>query len=313
MKFTLDELRYKQSRPLSEKIEMSQCVIETWWKHWDGKVYVAFSGGKDSTVLMDVVRGLFPEILGVFSDTGLEYPELKEHVKSFDNIKIIRPKMSYRQVVDKYGYAVVSKLVARFLWDVRNASDKNKNVVNLRLTGYTREGKYNPTMKLPEKWKYLIDAPFKINSRCCDILKKDPFKDFQKKSHLYPMTGVMASDSNLREQHYLTYGCSLFTAKSPICSPLSFWTEQDVLEYISTKNLKIPSVYGDIVRDDNGKLKTTGVHRTGCVWCLFGVHLEEKGNNRIQQLKKTHPKIYEYALNDVGLKEVLEYLGVDYE
>jgi 3'-phosphoadenosine 5'-phosphosulfate sulfotransferase (PAPS reductase)/FAD synthetase len=308
---TLAELKSKQSRPLAEKIEMSQCVIETWWKHWDSRVYVAFSGGKDSTVLLDVVRNLFPDTIAVYSDTGLEYPELKEHVKSYPNVKIVRPKLSYRQVVDKYGYAVGSKLVARFVRDIRHASEKNKNVVNLHLTGYNRKGEYVPSMKLAAKWMKLVDAPFEVSEKCCQILKKNPMQDFGKRTGLKPYTGMMASDSKLRERDYLNHGCSLYTAKHPICNPLSFWTEQDIFEYIVQRNLRIPSVYGQIIKDDNGKWKTTGVKRTGCVWCLFGVHLE-KGPNRFQQLKITHPKIYEYAIKDMGLGAVLDYIGVEY-
>ena len=66
-----------------------------------GAVFVSFSGGKDSTVLLKLVRELYPDVKAVFCDTGLEYPEIKQHVKSFDNVEIIRPKKTFKQVVEE--------------------------------------------------------------------------------------------------------------------------------------------------------------------------------------------------------------------
>lgn len=87
---------------------------------------------------------------------------------------------------------------------------------------------------------------------------------------------------------------------------MSFWTEQDVLEYIRRYKLDIAPVYGDIIWVDKkgqvtlpdakgAKLTTTGAVRTGCVFCGFGMHLE-KGESRFQRLKRTHPRLYEYAI-----------------
>lgn len=89
---------------------------------------------------------------------------------------------------------------------------------------------------------------------------------------------------------------------------MSFWTEQDVLEYIKRYNLPMASVYGDIMYEDEinqlafdsflakRKLQTTGCNRTGCVFCAYGVHLE-KGESRFQRLAKTHPKQYDFCIN----------------
>ena len=143
------------------------------------------------------------------------------------------------------------------------------------------------------------------------------------------MIGTMASESPNREQSWLQNGCNAFSAKTPTSQPLSFWTEQDILHYIKQYNMPYCPVYGEIrVKQDTDSiagqinmidylgcyepedtLKTTGCSRTGC---MFGCHLE-KEPNRFQRMKITHPKQYEYCMDKLGLKAVLEYIGVPYE
>lgn len=84
---TKEELKELQSKSLEEKIQISTARIIEWYENWEGQVFVSFSGGKDSTVLLDLVRKLYPDVEGVFCDTGLELPEIREFVKTKDNIK----------------------------------------------------------------------------------------------------------------------------------------------------------------------------------------------------------------------------------
>lgn len=107
-----EELEEMQRLPLQRKIQITTARIIEWYQHYDGKVYVAFSGGKDSTVLLDIVRRIYPDVPAVFSDTGLEFPEVREFVKSCENVTIARPEMNFRKVIEVYGYPVVSKRVA---------------------------------------------------------------------------------------------------------------------------------------------------------------------------------------------------------
>lgn len=109
----IDELHMLQGLPLKVKVEKTKQRIKEWVEYYgeDG-VYVSFSGGKDSTVLLKIVRELYPNIPAVFCDTGLEYPEIREFVKGFENVEWIKPKMNFRQVIEKYGYPMISKEVA---------------------------------------------------------------------------------------------------------------------------------------------------------------------------------------------------------
>ena len=111
-KHTISDLYQMQSLPLEAKIKMTERRLQDWYDYYEGQVYVSFSGGKDSTVLLHIARRLFPSIKAVFVDTGLEYPEIRDFVKSFDNVDWLKPKMNFRQVIEKYGYPFISKEVS---------------------------------------------------------------------------------------------------------------------------------------------------------------------------------------------------------
>ena len=118
---TITELRSMQSAPLAVKVMMTESRIRDWVRYFgeDG-VYVSFSGGKDSTVLLSIVREMYPEIPAVFVDTGLEYPEIRQFVKTWDNVTWIKPKMNFRKIIEKYGYPMISKDVSE---TVSNSSE----------------------------------------------------------------------------------------------------------------------------------------------------------------------------------------------
>ena len=117
---TVQELRIRQKLPLEAKIAMTKVRIREWVNYYgiDG-VYVSFSGGKDSTVLLHIARQIYPNIKAMFVDTGLEYPEIRQFVKTFDNVDWIKPKMNFKQVIEKYGYPFISKEVSECVWGAR--------------------------------------------------------------------------------------------------------------------------------------------------------------------------------------------------
>lgn len=114
------ELKSMQAAPLSVKVLMTKSRIREWVNEFgeDG-VYISFSGGKDSTVLLDLVRQDYPSVPAVFCDTGLEYPEIRQFVKTFDNVVWLKPEMTFKQVIDKCGYPFITKEVAECVYGAR--------------------------------------------------------------------------------------------------------------------------------------------------------------------------------------------------
>ena len=304
-KHTKYDLAQMQSLPLEVKVRMTEQRIREWYDHWDGQVYVSFSGGKDSTVLLHIVRSIYPDVEAVFVNTGLEYPEIQKFVMSFDNVTVLRPKMRFDEVIKTYGYPVISKEVSRKVGYYRKGAKwAQKFVEGTSLDAHGNKSRYCIT-----KWKPLASTDFLVTDACCSVMKKSPTKEYAKRTGKKPITAIIAEESLLREQSWIKHGCNAFDNKRPISNPMAFWTEQDILHYIKQHNLPIASVYGDVVYKDNPdqmrlddfgfdcgeKLTTTGCDRTGCIFCGFGCHLE-KEPSRFQRLKETHPKQYAYCI-----------------
>ena len=314
---TKEELRQRQALPLEAKVMMTENRIHEWQLSSElgyKTGVVSFSGGKDSTVLLHIARKLYPDIPAVFSNTGLEYPEIQSFVKKHDNVKIVRPKMQFSEVISTYGYPLISKEVASAVYYARRI-EVTKSVAPFRRNRLSNkenncdkedaQSVYNMSRYLP----LARDIPVPISHYCCQVMKKAPLKAFQKQSGLHPILATMADESRIRTQAWLRTGCNAFDGNSPKSQPMSFWTEQDVLMYIVENDIEIANVYGDIVSiDEQGneydprltlaegcKLKCTGCQRTGCIFCAFGAH-SERGETRFQRLARTHPRQYEYCM-----------------
>ena len=352
---TMDTRDAFATPPLKENEQIESSV--------DGQVYVSFSGGKDSTVLADLCARVCKEygwtLYLLFVNTGLEYPEIQKFVKTFAEwlrntykievvLDIVRPEMRFDEVLKKYGYPVISKEISKYIKEGRTALIKgNTDYYALqKLQGRLLDKDGNKSIYNCEKWEFMLDAPYKISNQCCDVMKKRPIKSYEKQTGKKPFIATLAAESLLRKQQWIRNGCNAFQKERPSSQPLSFWTEQDILHYIKKYEVPYCSVYGEIkvkasdneckgqtnlidflgCYEEQDSLETTGCDRTGCIFCMFGCHLE-KEPNRFQRLKQTHPRQYEYCINGgemvdgkwqpskegLGLGKVLDYIGVDYE
>lgn len=325
-KQTMNELRHLQSLSLDEKIVKSKQRIFEWYTHFHGQVYVSFSGGKDSTVLLHLVRQEFPDVPAVYSATP-DFPEIREFVSKQENVITVEPNLPYFQIVKEYGYPVISKEVSEAIYYARRggAAERErerestpfglgKETVNRRLTllgkrPLERGENYWENLKamvnmgdLPNtrclynktRWLPLAQMPFKISHYCCYVMKKLPLQKWQRQNKRYPILGSTTEESNLRTQSWLRHGCNAFDNKKKVSIPLAFWKEQDILQYIKRYDLEICSAYGDLIECDN-KLCYSKCQRTGCIGCAFG--MTQRGDrDRFLKLKETHPKQYDWLI-----------------
>lgn len=376
-KRTLDDLRQRQMYPLSMKVRLTLSRIREWVNEYgeDG-VYVAYSGGKDSTVLSHLVDEAFPgnQIPRVFVDTGLEYPQLREHVKKEPRAVWLKPEYTFKEVIEKYGYPFFAKETSEVCYQAKNylrkeakklgtpdmdlielAKSRDKWSMPYRVSimlgtfeSYwskkkaglmPKDGKESGAKRQQDRYQFMLNSPYDICHKCCDVMKKDPFHKYVKETGRYPMTGEQASESKLRTNAWLKNGCNGFDMKEPKSTPMAFWTEQDVLLYIKLHNIEICSVYGEVVTDyakegqlegqvsltdlsdeyglfdlGNPPLTTTGCKRTGCMFCGYGCQLEREGEGRFELMKKTNPKTYDYIMRPkeqggLNYKEVIDWIN----
>lgn len=335
---TKDELKQLQSLPLDMKIWRTKQRIREWVNHYgENGVYVSFSGGKDSTVLLHIVREMYPDIEAVFVNTGLEFPEIQKFAQSFPNVKVLYPNVPFYEVMAQYGYPLISKTVSH-----------NVGVLRRNPDGRVAHNIFAPEKRGPFamfKWKPLSGMDFCLSEKCCDFTKKEPAHKYSRESGKMSITAQMACESKLREKEWLESGCNAFGNDNPVSNPMSFWTEQDILLYIKIhkeemvqeriKNIEerygcpleeiinpktgeltysrekmtpICEVYGDVVYDCDepeqerfSDVTNMKLRTTGCsrTGCMFCAFGAhlEKGETRFQRLARTHPKQYAFCIN----------------
>lgn len=158
-----------------------------------------------------------------------------------------------------------------------------------------------------EKWIAASqELPFLIGHKCCSVMKKEPMRQYARKTKSYPFIATLAEEGRMRKQAWMRHGCNAFESSAPTSTPMAFWTNHDVLLYIKKKGLPFCDVYGDIVYtdadgntydtafDEAMPLTCTKCQRTGCVYCGFGAHA--KNDDRFLQLAELSPRQYEYAM-----------------
>lgn len=319
MVHTTEELKNLQSKSLEEKIQISTARIVEWYETWGGQVYISNSGGVDSTVLNWLVHRVYPDVIDVYCDTGLEYPELRKFIINKPGIVVLKPKMNFVEVIKKYGYPIISKETAYAIYSANHGSLYGTN----KMKGLRIDGTLNSYYSGNIKWGYLVDSDIPVGNQCCYIMKKSVTKHYEKQSGKHPFIGTMTEESITRKTAWIRNGCNAFSGDRPISSPISFWKKSDVLGCLCKYNIPyVKEVYGDIVCE-NGVYTTTKQKRTGCVFCGFGCHLE-KEPNKFQTLAVLEPKLYDYCMRGgkydesgkwvpdkgLGMAKVLDYINV---
>lgn len=295
-------LKEMQAWPLDKKINHALKRILEFYLATEGKVYIAFSGGKDSCVLRHLCLSVLPEATPVvFSNTTNEYAEIIRHVKETDNVIWLKPKMTFEETVAKYGFPLVSKEVAQKIYEIKTT--KSEYLLKKRLYG---DDKGNG--KVPEKWKFLALEAFNLTHKCCYFLKKEPFLRYEKETGRNGYIGTRIEESRLRRTSWIEKGCNTFKENHNKSRPLSLWTTDDIHEYCARFNVPLSNIYSDII---NGAAPEEG---TGCEFCGFGEHLNYQDTNKLERSYLRKPKRFAKMMklenNGVTFREALIKVGV---
>ena len=113
---------------LKQKVQKTLYTMASWSN--DGG-YISYSGGLGSRVLVDLYLNSPIDMSTmpiVFVDTGLEYPSVRAMGLKYATV-VLRPEMTFKQVLEKYGYPVVSKAQSLAVYKLRhnNLSEAYRN------------------------------------------------------------------------------------------------------------------------------------------------------------------------------------------
>lgn len=290
-----------------------------------GLNYHVSVGGLDSITLFLFLKKIGIDAPGI-SVSMLEDKSIIEIHKRL-GIERLRPYRKKTEVIKEFGYPVLSKEIAGKIELLQHPTEKNKTVRHAIITGET--GAYggnrkNTRMQLSGKWLQKFggadaegkalgydEAPFLVSSKCCYYLKEKPCDDWAKAHNSVPFLGLMASEGGRREKALMRNGCNYFGASTIRSCPFAIFSRQDILQLALDLEVPVPEIYGEIVRDEDGKLRTTGAQRTGCSMCGFGIQMEKRPH-RFDQLYQRNPKEWKFWMIDMGWGEVLDYIGVEW-
>ena len=293
-------------------------------------------GGLDSIVLLLFLRRIGIDIPAI-SVSSLEDKSIQAVHKELGIIRIT-PGKPKTQILQEYGFPVISKKIAGRIDTLQHPTEKNKTVRHAIITGECgAQGHYakNSRMKMPQKWLKLFAgyenenegtnykiAPFLVSNKCCLYMKEQPCEKWAKEHNSRPFIGLMASEGGQREEALIEHGCNYFGKNVIRSAPFAPFLRQDLLQLALDLNVPVPEIYGEIARKPDGTLYTTGAQRTGCSMCGFGVHMEKRPH-RFDQLRQRNPKEWEFWMyrcctdpktgEKYGWGRVLDYIGVPWE
>ena len=303
MKYSQEDLKIQLALPYEMKVKKAQLRIkEAVQQYGEDGLCLNFSGGKDSQVLLDIVQKMGYNIPVVYCNTGLEDRGSRLIGEEMATI-VVRPELTFAQVIQKYGYPIISKEVANRIEITRKTMKKygsdysvDKLCRSVRESLYGFEDRENSMFDFT-KYRFLLDAPFKISNKCCEINKEKPLDNYQKREKRIPLIALLANESYRRKLAWRKLGCNAFDTAKPSSRPLMIWTEQDILRYLKENNIKIAPEYGVIIeKSKKGEkyLDLSGSKRTGCMYCLFGI---SRQRDRLLLVKQREPKLFNYIMN----------------
>lgn len=324
--------------PYDAKVALAKNRIWEWkdacWRN--DKDYAVSVGGLDSITLLALCREELGECDGI-SVSCLEDKSIQAVHKEMGVISI-KPMKTKVQVLQEYGFPVVSKLAAAKIARLQTPGDTSP-IIKAYMTGDMGAwGGYghNERFKLPDKWverfgglykEFRPDldckcAPFKVSDQCCYWLKELPVQTYQQEHNIWPFLGLMQCEGGRRQYSLRMHGCNYIGENTARSCPFNYFSRQDLLQLALDLHVHVPEIYGEIVRDPDGTLRTTKAQRTGCSMCGFGIHLDGRPHH-FDLLREKNPKEWDFWMRrcctdpetgeKYGWGRVLDWIGVEWE
>lgn len=331
----ITDFRIKQKQDYDFKVAYAEMRAWEFYRHSEiaGNAYAAV-GGLDSITMLIFLRKIGINIPAV-SVSVLEDKSI-QRIHQELGVICLPPEKSKVQVIQEFGFPVLSKEISGKIELLQNPSSKNKTVRHAIITGETGEyggWQKNSRMKLSQKWlekfggyenenegvNYQI-PDFKVSDKCCYYLKEKPCNDYAKKTGRFPYMGLMASEGGRREKALMINGCNYISKGTKRSAPFAIFSRQDLLRLAIELKVPVPEIYGEIIQDTDGTLRTTKAQRTGCSMCGYGIHLEKRPH-RFDRLYLSNRKEWDFWMNrccndktghEYGWGRVLDYIGVEW-
>jgi len=291
-------------------------------------------GGLDSITLLCLIRSMNIDIPAVSVSVLEDKSIIRVHKQL--GVTMLKPLKAKHEILQEEGFPVISKKIATKIMALQEPTEGNATIRHAIITGECGEKGHfatNSAMQLPKRWLELFGGyenenegtnykvpPFKVSSKCCEIMKERPCDIWAKENNSKPFLGLMASEGGRRQEALEEHGCNYFGKTTIRSAPFAPFLRNDLLQLALDLDVPIPEIYGRIERDPNGNLRTTGAQRTGCEMCGFGVHMEKRPH-RFDKLYDRNPKAWDYWMNKCctdkdgnkyGWGLVLDYIGVEW-
>lgn len=293
-------------------------------------------GGLDSITLYIWLKSIGINIPAISVSNVEDKSIQKVHRElGIENVKSYKTKV---EVLNEVGFPVISKKIAGRIDTLQHPTEQNRTVRHAIITGECgQKGHFakNSRMQLPKRWLELFGgmenenegvnyktSPFLVSNKCCYYLKEKPCDDWAREHNSFPYLGMMASEGGQREEALIEHGCNYYGKGVTRSAPFAPFMRQDLLQLALDLDVPVPQIYGEIKRDSNGTLYTTGAQRTGCSMCGFGIHLEKRPH-RFDKLREHNEKEWEFWMYKCvkdketgevyGWGKVLDYIGVEWE
>lgn len=291
-------------------------------------------GGLDSITLLCLIKSMNIDIPAISVSVLEDKSIIKVHKQL--GVVMLKPLKTKHEILQEEGFPVISKKIATKIMALQDPTENNATIRHAIITGECGEKGHfatNSRMQLPQKWLELFGGyenenegthyqipPFKVSSKCCEIMKERPCDMWAKENNSKPFLGLMASEGGRRQEALEEHGCNYFGKTTIRSAPFAPFLRNDLLQLALDLDVPVPEIYGRIERDPNGNLRTTGAQRTGCEMCGFGVHMEKRPH-RFDKLYDRNPRAWDYWMhkcctdengNKYGWGLVLDYIGVEW-